>query len=60
MVLIFFRLEGVEEFFYPIEIPPELMVNRTIKQVAAENAELNPGTLRVENISGDVLWPTTH
>jgi hypothetical protein len=47
-MMIFFRLEG----FYPIQgirgIP--------LAQQAAENAELNPGTLRVEDMHGNVLW----
>lgn len=38
-----------EEGFYPLELP-ELTV--------ADNAECNPGTLRVEDAkTGEVVWP---
>lgn len=42
-VFLFFR----EGMFYPVEIPRE--------QVLA-NVELNPGTLKVEDIQGNVVW----
>ncbi len=35
--------------FYAISLPVDDDLNR--------HAELNPGTLRIENIDGDVLWP---
>lgn len=40
---IFIRADG----FYPLELPCETV---------ADNAECNPGTLRVENIKGEVVW----
>lgn len=40
---IFFR----ESVFYPVEIPRSQIL---------ENVELNPGTLRVEDIQGTVVW----
>jgi len=40
---VFFR----EGFFYPVEIPVESI---------ADNAALNPGTLRVEDLCGRVMW----
>ncbi len=42
-VFLFFR----EGMFYPVEIPRD--------QVQA-NVELNPGTLKVEDIKGNVIW----
>lgn len=42
-VFLFFR----EGMFYPVEIPRD--------QVLA-NVELNPGTLKVEDIEGNVVW----
>ncbi len=42
---IFVRAEG----FYAIELPPN--------DDLATHAELNPGTLRIEDIFGNVLWP---
>ncbi len=42
---LFFR----EGHFYAIPLPVDCDLN--------EHAELNPGTLRIENIAGDVLWP---
>lgn len=42
---VFFRKEG----FYPIELLND--------EDAKRNAELNPGTLRVEDINGRVIWP---
>lgn len=43
--VIFFR----EGMFYPI------MVRE--KEDLAEHARLNPGTLRIEDVDGNVLWP---
>ncbi len=40
---LFFRKEG----FYPVEIPPSQLM---------KNIELNPGTLRVEDETGKVVW----
>lgn len=42
-VFLFFR----EGHFYPVEIPRD--------QVLA-NVELNPGTLKVEDIKGNIVW----
>jgi len=38
-----------EGFFYMIALPEDDDLNR--------HAELNPGTLRIEDIDGNVLWP---
>jgi len=46
-----FRVDG----FYPAEYPG-LPKGKTLKQVAADSAKLNPGTLRVETVDGTVLW----
>ncbi len=55
-VYVFFREYGGEEFFYPIELLDD--------EDVAENAELNVGTIRVEDVMGDVVWsppqPTVH
>ena len=42
---IFFR----EGFFYPIELPEDDNLNH--------HTEMNPGTLRVEDVNGNILWP---
>ena len=42
-IFIFFRAEG----WYPVEIPADQL---------DENIRLNPGTLRVEDIAGNVVW----
>ena len=54
VTLVFFR----EDMFYPIDIPPmpDDQPNKTIEEIALDNAELNPGTIRVEDIHGNVLW----
>lgn len=44
VVVIFFREEG----WYPMELPEA--------SDWAEHAALNPGTLRIETLDGDVLW----
>ena len=38
-----------EEVFYAIEIPENQDLNK--------HAECNPGTLRIEDLEGNVLWP---
>ncbi|MEE8234289.1 MAG: hypothetical protein V3R41_06390 [Gammaproteobacteria bacterium] len=53
MILIFFR----DDHFYPIELEDG---HGTEVEAAKANAECNPGTIRVENIQGDILWPTLH
>lgn len=40
---IFFR----EGMFYPVEIPPDQLI---------ANVELNPGTLKVEDVKGNIVW----
>lgn len=42
-LFIFFRKKG----FYPLEL---------VKSAVEENAKLNPGTLRVEDAAGTVVW----
>ncbi|WP_257556476.1 hypothetical protein [Sphingobium sp. CFD-2] len=42
---IFFR----EDCFYIIDLPPNDDLNA--------HAECNPGTLRIEDVNGNVLWP---
>lgn len=44
MTVLFFR----EGMFYPIDVPED--------DDLAKHAELNPGTLRIEDIRGKVLW----
>ena len=55
MILIFFR-KGADddvEFFYPVEYPDDV---KTPEQLATDSADCNPGTVRVEDIEGNVLW----
>jgi hypothetical protein len=47
-ILIFFR----EDMFYPIEAMPGI----PLRQQAEDNAVLNPGTTRVEDVDGNILW----
>lgn len=47
-VAIFFREEG----FYPVIF----MGHKPPREEAAEQASLNPGTLRVEDLDGNILW----
>lgn len=46
--MIFFRGDG----WYPITG----VLGIPLAQQAAEHAELNPGTVRIEDIDGNVLW----
>jgi hypothetical protein len=46
--VIFFREEG----FYPVEFCGV----KSAPEEAADHAALNPGTLRVEDLDGTVLW----
>ncbi len=46
--VIFFR----EGHFYPIDLPD----GQDGPEHIADHAELNPGTLRVEGLDGEVLW----
>lgn len=48
-VVIFVREEG----FYPLQ----LSGLKPTAQEAAEHAACNPGTLRIEDMSGKVIWP---
>ena len=54
MTLVFFR----QGFFYPMNIPPMPgdHSGKTIEEIARDNAECNPGTIRVEDINGRILW----
>ena len=54
MIVLFFRETGGEEFFYPIELPED--TSRSTEEMVKDNAKLNPGTIRVEDIWGKVLW----
>ncbi len=47
--VIFFR----ENMFYPIQ----LSGLKPSAEEAAEHAACNPGTLRIESLTGEVLWP---
>ena len=47
-VYVFFREHEGEEFFYSIELRDD--------EDVAENAMLNVGTIRVEDIMGNVVW----
>jgi len=51
IIAIFFRDEG----FYPIQFHGI----KPAKQEAADHAELNPGTRRIETTDGEVLWRET-
>lgn len=44
-VFIFFRAEG----WYPVELPSESHV--------LPNVQCNPGTIKVEDMDGNVVWP---
>jgi len=48
-VMIFFR----EDRFYPIQG----CLGRSLRDQAADHAKLNPGTLRIEDTKGNLLWP---
>lgn len=47
-LMIFFRAEG----FYPIQG----VIGVPLAKQAKDMAEINPGTLRVEDVCGNVLW----
>lgn len=47
-VMIFVRAEG----FYPVQG----VLGIPLGEQAAEHAAINPGTLRVEDVDGNVLW----
>lgn len=46
---IFFR----EGSFYPVQF----MGKKSAQAEAADHAALNPGTLRIETQTGEILWP---
>lgn len=48
MIGIFFREIDGKEIFYPIE--------DNLKQDWAAHAACNPGTLRIEDVHGNILW----
>lgn len=50
--LIFFREGG----FYPIDVLDPKACGKSLREQAAEHAAVNPGTQRVEDINGNVLW----
>lgn len=50
---VIFRREG---FFYFIQFYAPETCGKTLEQQAADHAEINPGTLAVETVFGDVLW----
>ncbi len=52
--LVFVRDSG----FYTIECP--VREGQSPAEVARDNAKCNPGTLRVEDIRGKVLWSPEH
>ena len=47
-VYVFFRTMDGEVFFYPVELADDAD--------AKANAECNPGTIKVENIAGKIVW----
>ena len=47
VTVIFFRAEG----WYPMEVP--------IDADLAAHARCNPGTIRIEDLGGRILWPPT-
>lgn len=42
--------------FYPVELMEPTECGKTLEQQAADHAELNPGTVRVEDMLGNILW----
>ncbi len=58
--LVFFRKDG----FYPMDVSPMPgdLPDKPIEEIARDNAECNPDTIRVEDLLGNVLWraPTTY
>jgi hypothetical protein len=53
-IVIFFREGG----WYPIQLQPVETLPPGVDRAAdiAHHAELNPGTLRVEDLEGNILW----
>ena len=52
LTVVFFRETG----FYQIEFLPPAEFGRTMAQQAADHAELNPGTIKIQDMAGTVLW----
>ncbi len=50
---VIFRRDG---FSYPVEFLDPTRCGKSLEAQAAEHAELNPGTLTVEDMAGNVLW----
>ncbi len=48
-VMVFVRAEG----FYPVQGVQHIPLHIQ----AAEHAKINPGTIRVEDAGGNILWP---
>lgn len=55
MELVMFR----KDIFYLIEVPADVLKTKTQLEVAKDNADCNPGTIRVEDVTGKVLWTPT-
>jgi len=49
-LVLFFRAEG----FYPVQ----LSGMKPTDDEVPDHVALNPGTVRVENLQGEVLWPS--
>ncbi len=52
LTAIFFR----DGFFYPVQFQDPVTCGKSMEEQAARHAELNPGTLRIEDTAGNVLW----
>lgn len=52
MTYIFYRAEG----FYPIELPDEWLAIYGEAKYVKDNAEANPGTLKIERLDGTTVW----
>lgn len=50
--VIFFR----ENCFYWVNLLNPVICGKSLNEQAKDNAALNLGTIRVETLSGDVLW----
>ncbi len=53
-IAIFFRPGG----FYPVKMMDPATCGKSLETQAADHAGLNPGTTRVEDIEGNILWGT--
>ena len=52
IIAMFIREMNGGEHFYPVEF----MGDKSPADEAADHAALNPGTLRVETLDGEVIW----